>query len=105
MLEPALFKALGDPTRATLVACIARCGRGCSVKEVSACCSVDTSVVSRHLSTLEGAGLLVSERAGRVVRYRVRYEDVSATLRALADAFDACVADQQDCCGDGDGCC
>jgi len=111
LLDPGVFKALGDPTRARLVACIARCGRGCSVKEVSACCSVDLSVVSRHLSGLEAVGVLASEREGRVVRYRVKYTELGAMLRGLADAFDACVADRAQgeggtaCCGETDGCC
>ncbi len=90
LLDTALFKALCDPTRAGLLACIAKCGRGCTVSEVAACCAVDTSVVSRHLSTLEKAGVLASERAGRVVRYAVRYQELSATLRALAGAIDGC---------------
>lgn len=90
LLDPDLFKALCDPTRAGLVACIAKCGRACSVTEVAACCSVDTSVVSRHLTTLEKAGVLVSEREGRTVRYTVRYQELSKTLRALADAIDQC---------------
>jgi ArsR family transcriptional regulator len=94
LLKPDLFKALCDPTRAGLVACIAKCGRPCSVSEVAACCSVDTSVVSRHLSTLEKAGVLVSEREGRVVRYSVRYAGLSGTLRALADAIDACCPEE-----------
>ncbi|MFK7884820.1 MAG: ArsR/SmtB family transcription factor [Phycisphaerales bacterium] len=105
LLDAALFKALADPTRAKLVACIARCGRGCSVKEVSACCTVDTSVVSRHLTLLESAGVLSSERDGRVVRYQARYADVSAVLRDIADALEACVLDDAVCCGDNDGCC
>ena len=104
LLDPELFKALCDATRAGLVACIAKCGRGCSVSEVAACCSVDTSVVSRHLATLEKAGVLSSEREGRVVRYSVRYTDLSATLRALADAIDAC-APEAPCAGGADGCC
>jgi ArsR family transcriptional regulator len=104
LLNPELFKALCDATRAGLVACIAKCGRGCSVSEVAACCSVDTSVVSRHLATLEKAGVLSSEREGRVVRYSVRYSDLSATLRALADAIDAC-APEAPCQGGADGCC
>jgi ArsR family transcriptional regulator len=95
LLKPDLFKALCDPTRAGLVACIAKCGRPCSVSEVAACCSVDTSVVSRHLSTLEKAGVLVSEREGRVVRYSVRYAGLSGTLRALADAIDACCPEKE----------
>ena len=107
LLNPDLFKALCDPTRVGLLACIAKCGRGCSVSEVAACCSVDTSVVSRHLSTLEKAGVLTSERDGRVVRYAVRYQELSGTLRALADAIDGCCPDgcpagepgQGGCCG------
>ena len=102
LLDPDLFKALCDPTRAGLVACIAKCGRACSVSEVAACCSVDTSVVSRHLSMLEKAGVLTSEREGRVVRYAVRYEELSRTLRALADAIDQCAPSSA--CGQG-GCC
>ncbi len=103
LLDPALFKALCDPTRAALVACIAKCGRACGVSEVAACCSVDTSVVSRHLATLEKAGVLTSEREGRVVRYAVRYAELSGTLRALADALDQCRPDAE---GEGGcGCC
>lgn len=111
LLDPELFKALCDPTRVGLVACIAKCGRGCSVSEVAACCSVDTSVVSRHLATLEKAGVLMSEREGRVVRYAVRYADLSTTLRALADAIDSCcpevsrLGEPGHRGGDGCGCC
>lgn len=104
LLDPALFRALGDPTRARLVACIAKCGRGCSVSEVSDCCSVDTSVVSRHLSALEKAGVLASEREGRVVRYALRYADLGGALRALAEAVEAC-APGGPCEGGGCDCC
>ena len=96
-LDAELFKALSDPTRAKLVACIAKCGRGCSVGEVAECCSVDLSVVSRHLAQLARAGVLESERDGRTVRYR----EVTESLRALADALDACGPDGEMC---GEGC-
>lgn len=92
-LDPELFRALSDPTRAGLLACIAKCGRGCSVGEVAECCAVDLSVVSRHLKQLERAGALESRKDGRVVRYRVRYDALAAGLRALADAIDACCPD------------
>lgn len=98
-LAPGLFKALADPTRAALVACIAKCGRGCSVGEVAECCSVDLSVVSRHLALLARAGVLESEKDGRVVRYKVRYRDVVDALRALADALDRCCPEGE-CCGE-----
>lgn len=90
LLDPAFFKALGDPTRLALFACLAKCGRPCSVGEVAACCAVDLSVVSRHLGALARAGLLESEKRGKGVWYRVRFADLSTRLRALADAIDLC---------------
>lgn len=90
LLDPELFKALGDPTRAKLLACLARCGRACSVTEVAECCAVDFSVVSRHLALLMRAGLLESVKEGRTVFYRVRYTSFSVQLRLLADALDEC---------------
>jgi DNA-binding transcriptional ArsR family regulator len=101
-LDAALFKALSDPTRAALVACIAKCGRGCSVGEVAECTSVDLSVVSRHLALLARSGVLEAAKDGRVVRYSVRYREVTASLRALADALDQCCPDEE--CGDACGC-
>ena len=65
--------------------------------EVSECCSIDFSVVSRHLATLAQAGVLEPTKEGRVVRYRVRYSEVSAVLRGLADAIEECCPD---CCDD-----
>ena len=100
-LDPELFKALADPTRAALVACIAKCGRGCSVGEVAECTSVDLSVVSRHLAQLARSGVLESEREGRTVRYRVRYREVTQALRALADSLEQCCPDGEAC---GSGC-
>jgi len=93
LLDPDLFKAISDPTRVTLLACLAKCGRPCSVGEVAECCSVDFSVVSRHLALLARSGVLEATKEGRTVHYRVRYAELSASLRALADAIDACSPD------------
>lgn len=90
LLDPALFAALSDPTRLRLVACIAKCGRGCTVGETAACCAVDLSVVSRHLALLARAGILTAAREGRVVRYIVRYDALATLFRSLADALDHC---------------
>ncbi|MFN7022570.1 MAG: ArsR/SmtB family transcription factor [Phycisphaerales bacterium] len=104
-LDPTLFRALSDPTRAGLIACIAKCGRGCSVGEVAECCSVDLSVVSRHLSMLARAGVLAADREGRTVLYSVRYADLCRALRALADAFEQCCPPAARKGGACDGCC
>ena len=63
LLDPELFRALGDPTRLLLLACLAKCGRACSVTEIAECCSVDLSVVSRHLALLERAKVLFGEKS------------------------------------------
>jgi len=89
-LDPELFKALGDETRLTLLACVAKCGRPCSVTEIAGCCSVDLSVVSRHLAVLARAGILDARKVGRTVLYSVRHAELSGFLRALADAVDQC---------------
>jgi DNA-binding transcriptional ArsR family regulator len=89
-LDTDLFKALADPTRASLLACLAKCGRACTVSEVAECTSVDLSVVSRHLALLERTGILDATKEGRVVRYQVRYAEVTAALRSLASALEGC---------------
>ncbi len=88
LLDPGLFRALCDPTRSGLVGCLIKCGRACSVGELAECCAVDLSVVSRHLRTLERAGLLGSLKTGRTVRYSVKYPHICRTLRALAAAIE-----------------
>jgi DNA-binding transcriptional ArsR family regulator len=90
VLDPRLFKALCDPTRAKLMACLAKCGRMCSVTEIAECCSVDYSVVSRHLALLARAGVVESSKDGRTVFYGVRYGPLCESLRALADAIEDC---------------
>lgn len=89
-LDARLFKALGDPTRLKLLSCLARCGRECTTTEVAECCSVDFSVVTRHLGVLAAAGVLETRKEGRTVYYQVRYEAISDSLRDLARAFDDC---------------
>ncbi len=103
LLDPELFKALCDPTRLLLIACLAKCGRHCSVSEVAECCSVDMSVVSRHLSMLEKAGILESTKQGRTVFYRVQFQSFVQSLRDLADAVEDCCPDGS-CCTPGGGC-
>lgn len=90
LLDPELFKALCDPTRAKLLGCLIKCSRPCSVGEIAECCAVDLSVVSRHLSLLETAGVLDATKQGRTVLYAVRYEHLCTTLRSLAHAIEEC---------------
>ncbi len=90
-LPTKLFKALCDPTRASLLAELLGCGgEARSVGEVADCCPIDISVVSRHLAQLRDAGVLAAERRGKHVYYVVRADQLVKTLRGLADAIEAC---------------
>jgi ArsR family transcriptional regulator len=101
-LDPELFRALGDPTRARLLGCMVKCARACSVSEVAECCAVDLSVVSRHLALLARAGVLEPSRSGRVVMYRVRAAELASRLRELASAIELGACRGGGCEG---GCC
>ncbi len=83
-----MLKALAEPTRARLLSCLLKCGRPCSVTEVAQCCSIDFSMVARHLGTLARAGLLSSRKEGRTVWYAADGATLAARFRQLADAID-----------------
>lgn len=85
-----LFKALGDLSRATILASLAAAGGPLRVGEIGTCCPQDLSVVSRHLAVLRAAGVVESERRGREVYYRIKRDEVVLALRSLADAFERC---------------
>lgn len=97
MLDAKLFKALGEPTRLKLLSCLAKCGRACSVTELTECCAVDISVVSRHLGVLEKAGVLTATKQGRTVFYEVRYKHLTEAFRSLAKAIEGC-RPKRGCC-------
>lgn len=88
LLDPEFFKALADPNRARVLACLIKCSRPCSVTEVAECCSVDFSMVARQLSALAKAGILDASKEGRTMWYTAKNEHLSETFRALADAID-----------------
>jgi ArsR family transcriptional regulator len=93
LLSPPFFKALGDPNRLALLTRLAGCCEPSTVTELSTCCPVDLSVVSRHLAILRDAGIVESRRSGKEVRYRVRFDVLSGSFRRIADAIDGCCPD------------
>lgn len=56
--------------------------------EIAECCSIDFSMVARHLGTMARAGLVSSEKKGRTVWYAADAEALAARFRDLADAID-----------------
>lgn len=66
-----VFAALGDETRLRLVTELAE-GAPRSISELSEGAAMTRQAITKHLQVLEGAGLVVSERAGRESRYALQ---------------------------------
>jgi len=79
-----VFKALSDPNRMKILNNLCSRDCPCNVGEVACCCTVDLSVVSRHLSILKNAGVISAEKRGKEVFYHVNRSEVAALLRQTA---------------------
>jgi DNA-binding transcriptional ArsR family regulator len=89
-LTPGFFRALADPNRIAILMRLAQGEKEQTVTDVSCCCSVDISVVSRHLGILRDAGIVDAQKRGREVYYSVRVDQLTTLFRNLADALEAC---------------
>ena len=89
-LSPELFRAMSDPNRVSILAHLAKSGAPQTVTDVTACCPVDYSVVSRHLKILKAAGAVTSVKQGKAVLYTLQIKPLVSLLRRLADALEAC---------------
>jgi DNA-binding transcriptional ArsR family regulator len=84
-----LFKALSDENRLQMLAYLCSCKQGQNVGELSSCCDIDLSVVSRHLSKLKNAGVLKADKEGKQVFYSLEKDNLVSQLRALADFIES----------------
>lgn len=76
--------ALADPTRRQLLNLIAARGQA-TATTLAAIVPVSRQAVVKHLTVLNGAGLVVSSRVGREVRYTVCPHQLSATAEWMAN--------------------
>lgn len=80
-----LLAALADPTRLAIVRQLATDRETCAC-DFTACCDVGQPTVSHHLRVLREAGVVVSERRGNWIFYRLspevagRLADIAGTL-------------------------
>ena len=81
-----MFKALGDPVRLQLLSMIAtaRAGEVC-VNDLTGGFHLSGPTISHHLKVLREAGLVVSDRRGTWVYYRL----IPAALSFMATLLDA----------------
>jgi DNA-binding transcriptional ArsR family regulator len=91
--EPAaaVFRALADPTRLSLVAALSRGGTR-SIARLSADGRVTRQAVTKHLHVLERAGVVRSARHGRETRFALCPEAMAPArdyLDSVAAQWDA----------------
>ena len=78
-----LMKALGDPTRLTMVAALWKAKAPVCVCDFTADLELTQPTISHHMAKLKEAGLVESEKDGIWVFYRLRKDLPSATRRLL----------------------
>ncbi|QUI21111.1 winged helix-turn-helix transcriptional regulator [Vallitalea pronyensis] len=65
-----LLKVLGHPVRLCIVNGLLR-NKGCNVSFMQSCLNIPQSTVSQHLAKLKSAGIIVGERNGLEIKYKV----------------------------------
>lgn len=86
----AVFAALGDPTRRTLLGQLSECPSA-TASELATTLPVSRQAVVKHLQTLDHAGLVAPTRAGREVRYSLcptALEDALTWMLRVGDQWD-----------------
>ena len=82
------LKALGEFNRLSLVYELCRCESSQNAMCLCDCCSVDASVVSRHLKVLAERDIVTFDKKGREKSYRLNRTEVATQLRELADLIE-----------------
>jgi DNA-binding transcriptional ArsR family regulator len=78
-----IFSALSDPTRRSI---LERLSRGAaSVTEVAEPFEMSLPAISKHLRILEGAGLIMRQKEGRVHHLRLSAAPLQSAAEWLAD--------------------
>ena len=93
VLDTRYFKALCEPTRVEIIRKLITIG-ACDVGTIAHGLAQDRSVISRHLATLERAGICVSRKIGRRVLYDLDgpyiVGKVSSILEAIMPMAELC---------------
>jgi len=79
-VKAGLFKGLAHPIRIRILEVLSAAPEA-SVTELLAATELEASHVSQHLAVLRGNRLVVSERRGSLVYYRLAYPQVADLLR------------------------
>ena len=86
MATDRIFEALASRPRREILAYLS--AQELSAGEIASRFAMSAPAISRHLSVLEGAGLVSSERRGQYVVYRLNKDNLVNTLTGFA--FEIC---------------
>ncbi|MZP29186.1 metalloregulator ArsR/SmtB family transcription factor [Heliobacterium undosum] len=79
-----LLKALAHPVRLCILRGLAQ-KSDCNVSHMQHCLDLPQSTISMHLQKLRAAGVVVGERKGLEVNYRIANDQIRALLSCLFD--------------------
>ena len=86
VLDTKFLKALTDPARVQIIKKLILVG-ACDVSTIAKGLSQDRSVISRHLATLERAGITSSRKIGRRVLYDIDGPYIVTKVTLILDAL------------------
>lgn len=81
--EAKIFKALGHPTRLWIVKQLSDGTEHCVYEFVDAV-GVKFATISQHLTVLKSAGIIVDDKRGKLVYYRLRNPDILTVIDRIA---------------------
>ena len=93
-----IFKALGDETRLRIMALLVKARELC-VCDIMAALNLPQSTVSRHLSYLRNAGLVIDRRQGIWMYYRINRDGLAHGVN-LFGLLAAMFSDQEQAAAD-----
>lgn len=92
--KAAVLKSLGHPTRLWIAEQLGE-GEKC-VCEFAEQLNVDFSTVSKHLSVLKQAGVVVDEKRGKMVYYRLKVPCILEFMPCVEEVIKAGIQDTAD---------
>ena len=83
-----LMKALGDPTRLTMVASLWKARAPICICDFTAGLGLTQPTISHHMARLKEAGLIAADKKGIWIYYRLRDELPTETRKLLSRLLD-----------------
>ena len=90
-----IVKSMAHPARLMIVDELSKNGERC-VCELTEMVGTDMSTVSRHLAQLKQAGVIIDEKRGQMVFYRLRIQCVMNFFECIESVIKCNVENQQE---------